>query len=531
MENATTEILFEKFEIVKVLKRDLGTSVYLANHVYLNKKIILKTLNTDDLSENTFLQRFKREAKILAKLEHDNLIKVLDFGNYNNIFYISFEYFNSKNLRQVIKENELSIEQKTHLIVQLLEALNIAHQNQIIHRDIKPENILVNSNLDLKIADFGLALITNDIVLTHSSSIVGTPGYMSPEQIRGEKTPQTDLFSAGIVSYELFTGSNPFIGKNVSETINNILNFEEDKLLKGLAGLPENIQKTIMALLKKKLRERPKTALDVINILGIEDTFYNPSKIFHEQKNFRKMLYIGVPIIVFSIIIGLLIFGKTSGSSHAKKNLSEQVQNNPDNILNRKDDTLDLEAKNQTKESNKNTPGKSKIGNNNHKDSPNSNRLATNDYGSGLTPDRAGKLFIECSPWATIFIDGDSIDTTPISGPILLKPGKHKIMLVHDTYPPIIKNIKLNRREIDSLKINLDNLVGRIICNVEPWGKIYINGEYKGTTPIQPIILLPGNYMLKITNPNFASIVRSVNVNAEETQKINYHFKAENENN
>ena len=202
MQHTSTDILFEKFEVIDTLKKDSHTSVYLANHIYLGKKIILKTLNTNELADKTILDRFKREAQILARLDHPNLIKVLDFGTYSEYFYISFEYFESDNLRKVIQRNNLSNESKINLVIQLLKALNIAHQNQIVHRDIKPENILVNSNLELKIADFGLALVKNEHILTQKSSIVGTPGYMSPEQIRGEDLiSQTDLFSAGIVIY------------------------------------------------------------------------------------------------------------------------------------------------------------------------------------------------------------------------------------------------------------------------------------------------------------------------------------------
>jgi len=105
MEKISTEILFDKFEIINCLKKDGQAGVYVANHIFLGKKILLKTLNTEGLADQTILERFKREAKILAQLDHPNLIKVLDFGTYNNFFYISFEYFESKNLREIIACN------------------------------------------------------------------------------------------------------------------------------------------------------------------------------------------------------------------------------------------------------------------------------------------------------------------------------------------------------------------------------------------------------------------------------------------
>lgn len=252
MPNTLTEILYDKFEIIHTIKKDVYTSVYLANHIYLGKKIILKTLNTDELADKTILVRFKREAKILAQLDHPNLIKVLDFGMYKNNFYISFEYFESKNLRNVIKQNNYTPEQKRSLVIRLMKALNAAHQNHIIHRDIKPENLLVNQRLELKIADFGLALMQEETKLTLQSTVVGTPGYMSPEQIRGEElSSQSDLFSAGIVALELFTQENPFLGKDINETINRILTFNESDIKAKVSHLPEDIQLMLTGLLRK----------------------------------------------------------------------------------------------------------------------------------------------------------------------------------------------------------------------------------------------------------------------------------------
>jgi len=225
------QILFEKFEIIEVLKKDEHSTVYLANHKYLGKKIILKTLDTQKISDPAVLNRFKREAKILAKLDHPNIIKVLDFGTHKNHFYLSFEYFVSRNLRELFNSTEISNSEKKSLFIQLIKALNIAHSQSIIHRDIKPENILVNDSLELKIADFGLAIQKDENLMTSKSSIVGTPAYMSPEQIKGEKlTPQSDMFSLGIVVFELFSGFNPFLGKDINETINCILTFDEDKI-------------------------------------------------------------------------------------------------------------------------------------------------------------------------------------------------------------------------------------------------------------------------------------------------------------
>ena len=146
-------------------------------------------------------------------------------------FYISFEFFESRNLRDVLKGEKLTYTEKLNLFHQLTAGLAAAHRLEIVHRDIKPENILVNAWGQLKIADFGLAISTEENLLTAKSSVVGTPAYMSPEQIRGERlTPESDLFSLGIVAFEMFCGYNPYLGGDINTTINNILDLKQDEL-------------------------------------------------------------------------------------------------------------------------------------------------------------------------------------------------------------------------------------------------------------------------------------------------------------
>ena len=322
MDIKSTEILFDKFEIIDCLKKDIQTGVYLANHVYLGKKIILKTLDTSKLSDNSILERFKREAKLLAKLNHPNIIKVLDFGTYHEFFYISFEHFESNNLRELIDKNNLSFEKKINLFVQLLNALKTAHKNQIIHRDIKPENILVNSNLELKIADFGLALVSNEKSLTNKTSILGTPTYMAPEQINGEKSFQTDIFSAGLVAYELFSGINPILGDEIATTINNIINFNEDKLISAIEKLPVEVRPAIKSMLQKNIEERAKNVDEVLNYLNIQNDVNKGS-----NKNKRRVR--NAIISVLSLIVILVLFLIFQEKKVSDKMIDQKINKQP----------------------------------------------------------------------------------------------------------------------------------------------------------------------------------------------------------
>ncbi len=499
MQNTSTEILYDKFEIIDTIKKDVYTTVYLANHIYLGKKIILKTLNTDELSDKTILARFKREAKILAQLEHPNLIKVLDFGMFKNHFYISFEYFESKNLRGIIRQNNYTLEQKRSLVIRLMKALNAAHQNHIVHRDIKPENLLVNPRLELKIADFGLALMQDETKLTIQSSIVGTPSYMSPEQIRGETVhPQSDLFSAGIVALELFTGENPFLGKDINETINKILTFNEEDIGAKVAHLPEDIQTILKGLLKKTTDKRFQSAEEVLSILGIQASNHDLKLEIEEAEEEKtgKYFIIGTSVLVVMIIIsaGLYYFLKPERSEVINPNLAEKNYSFTDK--NSRNTFLQMFNKDN----------------------------AQNNIAGSLLP---GKLFVEAKPYADVYIDNQKVDTTPLDEYIQLDPGKHVVKLVHPDYPPYVRRINISNDKIESVKINFPELTGSLDCKVQPWGEVFIDGKHVGTTPLrEPINLYPGRYNVKITNKQYAdTLIKIVKITAKDTSEVTFSFE------
>jgi eukaryotic-like serine/threonine-protein kinase len=506
MPNNKSDILFDKFEIIDTLKKDQHTSVYLANHIYLGKKIILKTLSTKELPDQTFLERFRREAKILAQLDHHNLIKVLDFGTAGDNFYISFEYFEGKNLRKVINEDNLSDEQKIQLSIQLFEALNAAHKNGVIHRDIKPENILVNAELELKIADFGLALARDDLFLTHKSSIVGTPGYMSPEQIRGQElTPQTDLFSSGIVIYELFTGDNPFIGNDINDTINNILNFNIDKDVKQISFIPPEVQEVLSNLLKKNSNKRIKTALEALSYFkGVKDDV--PQKVDTKQIRSNKIkvtiLYVSAAIIIIIALVRLFTISDNNKSVNESP-VQEITNTDPKEDLNKKDNVVEKPITGTGLET-KNIVTKKE------------NNVEKVTY---------GELFVEANPWADVYINNRKIDTTPLQQSIQLNAGKYELKLVHPDFPTYFKTIEIQQNKLRTVKVNFFEKVGYLDCKVFPWGEIFIDGKYKVTSPqLKPIMLMAGDYNLSIRNPGYQNIEEKIAVKSSDTLTLRFTF-------
>ncbi len=527
MSALSTEILFEKFQIIEVLKKDEHAAVFLANHIYLNKKIILKVLNTQKIHDPSLVDRFKREAKILAKLDHPNIIKVLDFGLSKEFFYISFEYIEGESLRNVFKTKTLTQEQKEHLMIQLLKGLDYAHANQIIHRDIKPENIFIDKNLNVKLGDFGLALSAEDNYVTNPYSIVGTPSYMSPEQIRGSKlTAQSDLFSLGVVLTELFTGQNPFLKENVSLTLNEINSYDETSLEGKLLDIPENIKEILLALLKKNINQRYESAGEILEELNIQVD--QPTIVVNNidaEGRKSKLAWIFLAVIAI-VIIGIVVIpiineqkqnsASPLGKDSTQLNNDSANQSNDTRLQNNlTKDRVDL--KNLTKPLVDNSKKDSSQNQNatQQKEAPNQNKSL------GL-----GGLFIDSQPWVDIYINGQKSETTPLRAPIRLQAGTYTLRVVNPDYPPYPPQIvNVIADSVTRLNFDLNKIVGFININTNPWGEVYINNEKKGPTPLRLIKVDPGLIHVVVKKTNYKDVDTFYNVRARDTLRLNFNLK------
>ncbi len=514
------KILFEKFEILTCLKKDGYSSVYIANHIYLGKKIFLKTLTQGQISDRAILNRFQREAKLLAKLDHPNVIKVFDFGTYKNCFYISFEYFQSQNLRVIINDNKLSHSDKLNILIQITKGLSAAHKYNIIHRDIKPENILINNKHQVKIADFGLALVKDDINLTRQESIVGTPGYMSPEQIRGETlTPVSDLFSLGIVGCELFSGKNPFLGKDAGSTINNILSIDCSQLFKNEKNGSEPVYDVIHSLLLKNKLKRPQSADDILKKLNVKEPIEPSKPAFVARERNRLPVYsLAVLFFILIMVISVKYYldNKSPGYSVATQDSVVTVQEEKtvpaDSAIRHGFVTEQPEKKETILQP--------------EKDSSITQLSLLTDMKNTQQLDLPGKLFIRCAPWAEIYIDSIKIQTTPLEDHISILAGSHELTLQHPEYPPYTRTIFIKPQQEMLISVNLDTLFGYLECLLYPWGNVYINNEFKGQTPLpRPIRLEPGRHLLTIKNDNYGKIDEYIQIVKNDTLEFKFNFE------
>src|SRR5256714_5961072 len=207
-----------RYKILRKLGAGGMANVYLAEDQELGRRVAIKILNERHANDDQFVERFRREAKNAAGLSHQNIVSIYDRGEAEGTYYISMEYLDGRSLKEMITtRGPAPIPVAVDYARQILAALRVAHRQGLVHRDIKPHNVLVDGEGRVKVTDFGIAR-AGPSQMTEEGSIIGTAQYLSPEQAQGAPvTPASDLYSVGIVLYELLTGSVPFTGETPAE--------------------------------------------------------------------------------------------------------------------------------------------------------------------------------------------------------------------------------------------------------------------------------------------------------------------------
>lgn len=206
-------LLGERYRIIDTLGEGGMANVYLAEDIILQRKVAVKILRLDLQNEPQTQARFQREALATSELSHPNIVSVLDVGTDHGLPYMVMEYVDGPDLKEYIRENSpLDLREVIRIMDQILSAVALAHKHNVIHRDLKPQNILMDKEVILN-RRFGIAVALNQSSITQTNSVMGSVHYMSPEQTRGGLvTKQSDIYSLGIILYELITGTVPLMG-------------------------------------------------------------------------------------------------------------------------------------------------------------------------------------------------------------------------------------------------------------------------------------------------------------------------------
>ena len=259
----------DRYEVVSKLGSGGMADVYLAEDRLLGRQVALKVLFPRYANDEQFVERFRREASSAASLNHPNIVQIYDRGEAEGTYYIAMEYLEGRSLKDIIlKYAPLSPDLVVSISTQIVEALRFAHRRDIIHRDIKPQNIIVDSEGRVKVTDFGIARAGSASTMTEAGSILGTAHYLSPEQATGQPVEAaSDLYSLGVVMYEMVTGKLPFNGDNPVGIAMQHVHDQPAPPRSIVADVPENLEAVILRSLGKTPIQRYLTAQAMLDDL------------------------------------------------------------------------------------------------------------------------------------------------------------------------------------------------------------------------------------------------------------------------
>lgn len=259
----------DRYEIIKSIGEGGMANVYLAIDVILDRKVAIKILRGDLANDEKFIRRFQREALSASSLSHPNIVEMYDVGEDNGNYYIVMEYVEGRTLKQLLKKRgHLTVGEAVDIMLQLTDGMIHAHDSYIIHRDLKPQNIMIQENGQIKITDFGIAMALNSTQLTQTNSVMGSVHYLPPEQASGKgSTIKSDIYSMGILFYELLTGVLPFKGDNAVEIALKQMKEAIPSVRKQNPNIPQSVENIILRATAKNPKNRYNDSREMYNEL------------------------------------------------------------------------------------------------------------------------------------------------------------------------------------------------------------------------------------------------------------------------
>ncbi len=276
----------DRYQIIKSIGEGGMANVYLAYDTILDRDVAVKVLRGDLSNDEKFVRRFQREALNASSLSHPNIVEVYDVGDDNGQYFIVMEYIEGKNLKELTKKRgKLTTTEVVDIMSQIADGLSVAHDSYIIHRDIKPQNIMILENGLVKITDFGIAMAMNATQLTQTNSVMGSVHYLPPEQASGKgSTLKSDIYSMGILMYELLTGVLPYRGDNAVEIALKHLKEPLPSIREELPDLPQSVENIILKSAAKNPKNRYNDAREMYEDLK---TCLDESRINEERFEYQ----------------------------------------------------------------------------------------------------------------------------------------------------------------------------------------------------------------------------------------------------
>ena len=275
----------DRYQIIKTIGEGGMANVYLAKDTILDRNVAVKVLRGDLADDEKFVRRFQREALSASKLNHPNIVEMYDVGEDDGRYYIVMEYVQGKTLKSLVKKRgALTLPEVIDIMTQLTSAIMCAHDSYIIHRDIKPQNVMILDDGRVKIMDFGIAMALNSNELTQTNSVMGSVHYLPPEQANGSgSTIKSDIYSLGILMYELLVGKVPFKGDNAVEIAIKQMKEPIPSICKQNPDIPQSVENIVLRACAKNPKNRYDSVREMYDDIK--------SCLLEENLNQKKLVY------------------------------------------------------------------------------------------------------------------------------------------------------------------------------------------------------------------------------------------------
>lgn len=314
---------YGRYRIVKELGQGNMGVVYQAHDPKIDRMVALKVLRPDRVTSDAFVARFLKEARAIGRLCHPRIVTVYDVGEDHGTVYIAMEYLQGEPLDAVMQKGRLTVPQSIDVVCQVAEALDYAHQQGIVHRDIKPSNIILTRNQSVRLTDFGIARIEDTTAgyQTQAGEILGTPMYMSPEQVMGKTADgRSDLYSVGVVLYEMITGKRPFTGNNLAAIFRSITHDVPEQPFSIDPFISRSLSDVVMKSLSRSPDDRFQSGKALADALKRFEAVPPASNgAGRNEKKFR-----GKAFGIFAVIIIVLIAMAAGGYHYFSRPTSDQ---------------------------------------------------------------------------------------------------------------------------------------------------------------------------------------------------------------
>jgi serine/threonine-protein kinase len=522
------------------------TDVYKGYQESLLRQVLVKVLRPEYESDDQLVKRFLNEARGSARIQHPNVVAIYEHGESEGRHYFVSEYVDGCDLEHLLLRHSLPPELAWYILSEVTKGLQAAHQNGVVHRDLKSSNILISNAGEVKLADFGMSDLSASVVGDTDKEMKGTEHYLAPEVVLGEQVgPWSDIFSLGITFYEMLAGVKPFRGDASRSLFKSIVEEDPIPYLHSIPSLPDPLITLCAGMLGKYPESRFKTCEELLIQLleirvesGFEVSQKRLAAYLESPAAYRAFSFTSSAVILpqrkrthFYLstvaLVAVALFAWQLGLMSRNDNDMGPIQHmSPDMVELRKEPSAELSGIIE-EEKPRGSPSvvQPPVGSGKKEFGDIDKNVAAKGF-SIVESATVGWLDIDCSPWASVFIGGDSIGTTPLSGKLTLKAGVYQIELKNPEFPIVRETIHVSPDSTTRINISLLKLVASLTLDIHPWAEVYIDGEYKDTLPPQkrPFFLSQGEHLLQLKHPTLGQWQTSIQLHAGEELECRYNL-------